>query len=117
VCWSALQALGAHIISRQLDRANVIYGAFAVVIVLLSWLYLSAQLLLYSAEINVVLARRLWPRGLLRPLTGPDRRVLTALAEVEERLAGQQVEVRFPAEPESEGRGGGRSGTPPASGS
>jgi hypothetical protein len=37
------------------------HGVFAVVIVLLSWLYLSVRLLLYSAEINVVLARRLWP--------------------------------------------------------
>ena len=66
---------------------------------LLSWLYLSAQLLLYAAEDNVVLARRLWPRSLLGPpLTGPDRRVLTALAEAEERLPGQTVEVRFAPE-------------------
>jgi hypothetical protein len=68
------------------------------VIVLLSWLYLSAQLLLYAAEINVVLTRRLWPRSLLQPpLTEPDRRVLTALAETEERRPGQTVEVRFAA--------------------
>src|SRR4029453_3271754 len=46
------------------------------VIVLLSWLFLSAQMLLYAAELNVVLARRLWPRSLFQPpLTGPDRRV------------------------------------------
>jgi hypothetical protein len=69
-----------------------------VVIVVLSWLYLSAQLLLYAAEINVVLTRRLWPRSLLQPpLTEPDRRVLTALAETEERRPGQTVEVRFAA--------------------
>jgi uncharacterized BrkB/YihY/UPF0761 family membrane protein len=57
----------------------LVYGVFAVVIVLLSWLYLSSQMLLYAAELNVVLARRLWPRSLLQPpLTEPDRRVLTA---------------------------------------
>jgi hypothetical protein len=71
------------------------------VLVLLSWMYLSAQLLLYAAEINVVLTRRLWPRSMLQPpLTEPDRRVLTALAETEERRPGQTVEVRFAAEDE-----------------
>jgi YihY family inner membrane protein len=101
VGWSALQTLGVLIVDRQLQRANLIYGVFAVVIVLLSWLFLSAQLLLYAAEINVVLTRRLWPRSLLQPpLTEPDRRVLTALAETEERRPGQTVEVRFAAEDE-----------------
>jgi YihY family inner membrane protein len=97
--WSVLQALGVYVIDNQLERANLVYGVFAIVIVLLSWLYLSAQLLLYSAEINVVLARRLWPRSLLQPpLTEPDKRVLTALAEVEERRAEETVEVRFSPE-------------------
>ncbi|HKE98941.1 MAG TPA: YihY/virulence factor BrkB family protein [Actinomycetes bacterium] len=102
VGWSVLQALGTWIVSRQLERANLVYGAFAVVIVLLSWLYLSAQMLLYAAEVNVVLARRLWPRSLLQPpLTGPDQQVLTALAETEERLPEQTIEVRF--SPEGDG--------------
>jgi len=97
--WSVLQALGVWIVDRQLQHANVIYGVFGVVIVLLSWLALSGQLLLYAAEVNVVLARRLWPRSLLQPpLTGPDRRVLTALAETEERRPEQTVEVRFDPE-------------------
>ena len=97
--WSVLQALGASIVSRQLERANLVYGAFAIVIVLLSWLYLSAQVLLYAAELNVVLARRLWPRSLLQsPLTGPDQQVLTALAQAEERLPQETIEVRFSPE-------------------
>jgi YihY family inner membrane protein len=101
VGWSALQTLGVYIVERQLDQANLIYGVFAVVIVLLSWLYVSAQLLLYAAEINVVLARRLWPRSLLQPpLTEPDRRVLIALAETEERRPEQTIEVSFAPEPD-----------------
>jgi YihY family inner membrane protein len=96
VGWSVLQFLGVYVVSRQLQQANLVYGVFAVVIVLLSWLYLTAQMLLYAAEINVVLARHLWPRSLLQPpLTGPDKQVLTALAETEERLAEQRIEVRF----------------------
>jgi YihY family inner membrane protein len=101
VAWTVLQTLGALIVDRQLERANLIYGVFAVVIVVLSWMYLSAQLLLYAAEINVVLARRLWPRSLLQPpLTEPDRRVLAALAETEERRPEQTIEVRFAPEPD-----------------
>jgi hypothetical protein len=66
------------------------------VIVLLGWLYLSCQLVLYAAEINVVLARRLWPRSMLQPpLTEPDRQVLTALARTEERRPEQRVQVTF----------------------
>ena len=97
--WSLLQTLGVYVLDRQLAQANLIYGVFAVVIVLLSWLYLSAQLLLYAAELNVVLARRLWPRSLVQPpLTEPDRRVLAALAEAEARRPEETVEVRFTSE-------------------
>ena len=99
--WSVLQTLSVSLINRQLDRANLVYGVFAAVIVLLSWLYLSSQMVLYTAEINVVLARRLWPRSLLQPpLTEPDRRVLTALAQIEERRPEQRVEVTFVPEAE-----------------
>jgi YihY family inner membrane protein len=108
VGWSVLQTLGVVIVNRQLAQANLIYGVFAVVIVLLSWLHLGARLLLYAAELNVVLARRLWPRSLLQPpLTEPDKRVLTALAETEERRPEQTIEVSF--SPEADGR----HGTPP----
>jgi YihY family inner membrane protein len=103
VGWTVLQTLGVYIVDRQLERANLIYGVFAVVIVLLSWMYLSAQLLLYAAELNVVLARRLWPRSLLQPpLTEPDRRVLTALAEAEKRRPEQTIEVTFAPEPDGQ---------------
>jgi len=99
VGWSVLQALGVWIVDRQLAHANLIYGVFAIVIVLLSWLYLSAQILLYAAEVNVVLARRLWPRSLLQPpLTEPDKQVLTALAEAEERRPEQTIDVTFAPE-------------------
>jgi YihY family inner membrane protein len=94
--WSVLQSLGVSIVGRQLEQANLVYGVFAVVIVLLGWLYLGSQLVLYAAEINVVLARRLWPRSLLqRPLTEPDRQVLTAIARTEERRPEQRVQVTF----------------------
>ena len=61
---------------------------------LLSWLYLAAQITLYSAEVNVVLARRLWPRSLIQPpLTEHDKRALRDLALKEERRPEETIEV------------------------
>jgi hypothetical protein len=50
---------------------------------------------LYSAEINVVLERRLWPRSLLAPTLPGDQRTLTSLAKVEERSDSEHIDVEF----------------------
>lgn len=65
--WMALLAVGTWLIDRQLRDAEVLYGFFAIVLGLMSWIYLGAQMMLLSAELNVVLARRLWPRSLRPP--------------------------------------------------
>jgi uncharacterized BrkB/YihY/UPF0761 family membrane protein len=69
---------------------------FALVLGLLAWLYLGAQLTIFAAEINVVKARRLWPRSFFADaLSDGDRRALTAAAEIEERVPQENVEVDF----------------------
>jgi membrane protein len=88
----ALQAVGTAYVQATIHRASTTYGLFAAVIGLLSWLWLLAQLLLISAEINVVRAERLWPRSLGGPLTAADRQVLERAAvmvrtDVRERIA------------------------------
>jgi hypothetical protein len=51
---------------------------------------------LYAAEINVVIARKLWPRSLIGPPGAPaDEQTLEALAKVEERSEGERVDVHF----------------------
>jgi YihY family inner membrane protein len=96
VAWAALQQLGGLVVENQLNRASNTYGTFALVIGLLSWLYLAASVTLYAAELNVVAARRLWPRGLVQPpLSGADEQVLEDLAKQEERRPEQTVEVSF----------------------
>jgi uncharacterized BrkB/YihY/UPF0761 family membrane protein len=101
VAWQALLAAGGYLVGHNLKHASEVYGFFAVVLGLLSWLYLGAQLTLYAVEVNVVRARRLWPRSLLQPpLTQPDQRVLVDLAKQEERRPEQAVEVTFTPEPE-----------------
>jgi membrane protein len=75
VIWQILQAVGGYFVSHQLAHASPVYGTFAVVIGLLAWLYLQAELTLYAVEINVVTVHRLWPRSIAPPpYTKQDRR-------------------------------------------
>jgi YihY family inner membrane protein len=93
VAWSALQALGGYLVGHQLRHASQVYGYFASVLGLVSWLYLGAQVTLYAAEWNVVRVRRLWPRSIVQPpLTEADRRTFDAIARQGERRPEQQVE-------------------------
>lgn len=101
VGWAVLQTLGGLYVDRVVRRANQTYGFFAIVIGLMSWLYLGAQMLLYSAEANVVRARRLWPRSLMEPVTAADVQALRAAARVEERREGERIEVTFESRPEA----------------
>jgi uncharacterized BrkB/YihY/UPF0761 family membrane protein len=61
------RAVGGYLVGHYLRHTSQVYGVFAIVLGLLFWLYLGARLTLYAAEVNVVAARRLWPRSLLQP--------------------------------------------------
>ena len=52
--WTVLLMVGDWFVERQIDRASVVYGFFAIVIGLLAWISVAAQLFLLAAEINVV---------------------------------------------------------------
>ena len=96
VFWQLLQHLGGFYIDHELKHTSPLYGTFALVLGLLAWLYLGAQLTIFAAEINVVRTRRLWPRSFFSdPLLEADRRALTSSAEVEERVEEENVEVSF----------------------
>jgi YihY family inner membrane protein len=105
VLWEILQVGGGIYIGHVVRHANSTYGIFGFVIGLLVWLHLGAQLTLYSAEINVVLARKLWPRSLFSPSVPADEKTLSALAKVEERSEGEKIEVEFqrPQQPRETG--------------
>ena len=96
VFWQLLQHLGGYYIEHELKRTGPLYGVFALVLGLLAWLYLGAQLTIFAAEVNVVRYRRLWPRSFFaEPLLEADRRALTSAAEVEERVHEEHVDVEF----------------------
>ena len=91
IFWEALQLTGTWYVTRQLRQVSATYGFFAVVITLLSWLYLGSQLTLWAAEINVVRRYRLWPRSLIQPpLAQGDKLVFTRLASMECRRPGNE---------------------------
>jgi YihY family inner membrane protein len=65
VCWQVLQLAGGLVVGHLLRRSSELYGTFGIVLGLLAWLYLEAEVTLFAAEVDVVLARHLWPRSML----------------------------------------------------
>lgn len=94
-----LVTFGGVLVAGQLAAADALYGTFAIVLGLLFWLYLLAQVLVYSAQINAVRHYGLWPRSLsgqdeLR--TAADREAYRLYAKSERHLKPQEkVRVSF----------------------
>lgn len=96
VLWVILQGIGGWFVRTRLAGASDTYGFFGIVIGTLSWMVLSAQIMLVAAEVNVVRRDRLWPRSFSAdPRTEADRRTLTRHAKVEERAPSEEVSVAF----------------------
>jgi YihY family inner membrane protein len=95
VLWTVLQVLGTYLVHHFLHSESL-YGIFGTVLGLLAWIYLAVQVTVYSAEINVVLARRLWPRSIVQPpLTEADRSSMALQALQNQRRPEQHVTVTF----------------------
>lgn len=62
--WTVMQVLGGWLIGHRLSHASQLYGAFAVVLGLIFWINIGAQMFLYATELNLVVARREWPRSI-----------------------------------------------------
>ena len=99
--WMLLQVFASSLLATRLHRANELYGAFAVVLTALGWLYVQALILMLAAEVNVVLHRHLWPRALLTPftdrveLTGADRRAYAMYVRAQRFKGFERVTAEF----------------------
>lgn len=94
--WSVLEYLGTWLVSHELRHASELYGYFASVLGLISYLYVAAAVTVIAAEINVVRARGLYPRSLSRDtMTVADRTVWRDLTLQSQRRATQVVRVEF----------------------
>lgn len=91
-----LQLIGTLIVTHTLGRLSTTYGIFALVLGLLFYISLQAQILMYSLEYNVVMRRHLWPRSLfLEPVTPADKDALTGQAKKEKLTSQEAIGVKF----------------------
>ena len=94
--YSILLSAGTALVQHQLRHAQAVYGQFGFVLGLIGWLYLVSQLMVYSAELNVVLSRRLWPRSIIQPpLTDADEQVLHDIGYQGLRRPEQRLGIGF----------------------
>jgi YihY family inner membrane protein len=100
IAWTILQAVGGYVVGHDLKGASAVYGLFGLVLGLVAWIYLGAEVTLYAAEINSVLHHHLWPRGLVRPpLTEADQRSLSFQVTENQQRPEQEVTTRFQTRP------------------
>ena len=100
-----LAAAAVHRVRRTSARSSrtraPTAGVFALVLGMMAWIYLGALAVVLGIEINVVLARKLFPRALLTPftdnvdLTEADRAVYTGYAQAQGHKGFQSVDVTF----------------------
>jgi membrane protein len=101
VAWQVLQSLGAIYVDYQLRGTSQVYGLFGIVLGLLAWIYVEAVVIVLAAELNAVLARRLWPRALLTmfaedvDLTSADRRSYESYASAQQYREAESINVEF----------------------
>lgn len=99
--WQLLQSFGVVYVNHTVKHASATNGVFAVVLGLLAFLYLTAVIVVFCVEINVVRVEKLHPRSLLTPftdnvvLTGADRRAYTGQATAQRNKGFEDVQVHF----------------------
>lgn len=101
VMWQLLQLLGGAYVDHVITKASQMNAVFAVVLGLVALLYVASVMAMLGLEINVVLAKRLYPRALLTPftdavrLTEADKRVYTEYAQAQRHKGFERVRVSF----------------------
>lgn len=91
-----VQLLANLLLKYQLQHLDSLYGVFAVVLGLLFYLYLQAQVFFYAIETASVRALRLWPRAIDQQyLTDQDKKALRLYAERASYSRDVVVDVSF----------------------
>src|SRR3954454_12672385 len=105
VLWQVLQLVGGAYVGHVVARASALNGTFALVLGLVALIYIASNVAILGLEVNVVLAKRLYPRALLTPftdsvqLTEADRRVYTENAQAQRLKGFERVHVVFDGDP------------------
>jgi membrane protein len=104
VGWQVLQSFGTAYVGHVVKNATATNAVFALVLGLIAWIYLGAVVVVLCVEVNVVRAKRLYPRSLLTPftdnvvLTVGDERSYTDSAKAQRHKGFQQIDVSFDPE-------------------
>ncbi len=99
--WQLLQFFGTAYVGNVVKGSGATYGVFALVLGLIAWLFLAALGVVLSIEINVVRAKRLYPRSLMTlftdnvDLTVADQRVYTDAARAQQFKGFESVSVEY----------------------
>lgn len=101
VLWLVLQEVGQYYTTQVLAGTQGMDAAFGLVLGLIGIIYVASFTGVIGIEVNVVLARRLWPRSLRtlfvdRPeLTDADRRAYASYAQAQRHKTSEEVQVGF----------------------
>jgi len=95
VCRLLQQALGGVYVTQVLKGSSQTCGGFAAEVGMLAWLLIAAEITLMAAEVNVVLARDLWPRSLAGDLRPADERTMRDSGEAAQRDLREHITVTF----------------------
>jgi len=106
VLWQVLQVLGGTYVEHVIKKASQMNAVFAVVLGLVALLYIATVIAMLGLELNVVIAKRLYPRALLTPftdavrLTEADQRVYREYAQAQRHKGFERIHVTFEDHPE-----------------
>jgi membrane protein len=101
VLWQVLQSVGTAYVGHVVKNASATNGVFALVIGLIAWMFLASAAVVLCVEINVVRAKRLYPRALLTPftdnvdLTHGDQQTYADSAVAQRTKEFESVDVSF----------------------
>jgi membrane protein len=101
VAWQLLQVVGGAYVEHVIKKASQMNAVFAIVLGLVALLYIATVIGMLGLEINVVLAKRLYPRALLTPftdaveLTDADKQVYREYAQAQRHKGFERVHVTF----------------------
>ena len=104
VAWQALQLLGGSYANSVANSSTITNAAFGVVLGLIAFLFLAANMLVFCVELNVVRVGRLHPRALLTPftdaviLTRGDEDAYTGQARAQRQKGFEEIDVSFERE-------------------
>jgi uncharacterized BrkB/YihY/UPF0761 family membrane protein len=99
--WQVLQWASTAYVKRVLGETSSMNQTFGLILGLIGLIFVASVIAVLGIELNVVIARRLWPRALLTPftdsvnLTAADRKAYTSYASAQRHKGFEEVTVTF----------------------